>query len=449
MAYINILEQPQVNEVDSLLGIKDDKVVQIDSKDSCLSGLSNLTEVQKQQVREDINALEDEAGVIDTEHLATGSVTAIKIGDGNIVYQHLDEGLKATIRYHNGLIICNLDTSIPSEWWYVIEVTENPPVQGLYPIHYIDEYGNVFPLEKVLPGEDNNQKILQFTSLYSDSDPSDIIDLSSTYISATRVTVNAPEGDICKISISTGEEAVSDSVNNIVNNTVAGITPLIVTPGMSITQDEFNKCFQLIDNKVCRIIFPIYLKRIKNYIATLSQILSVSVQEYTDSSNFILSLGAVNYGFTGADIVNDTSIGQLTASNGTFVFDNFSNKNKNTNALGLLSGNFNSFVYRNDNLISGYVLTRGIESAFYSQYLWNVSKNILWEKLPWISETALEAVKANLQAKFPDADTANIKQVYKQVTLNINNPIAVGDDVSQYTAVGVGDSLATYKLYIL
>lgn len=28
MAYINILEQPQVNEVDSLLGIKDDKVVQ-------------------------------------------------------------------------------------------------------------------------------------------------------------------------------------------------------------------------------------------------------------------------------------------------------------------------------------------------------------------------------------------------------------------------------------
>ena len=79
MAYINILEQPQVNEVDSLLGIKDDKVVQIDSKDSCLSGLSNLTEVQKQQVRENINALEDEAGVIDTKHLATGSVTKEKL----------------------------------------------------------------------------------------------------------------------------------------------------------------------------------------------------------------------------------------------------------------------------------------------------------------------------------------------------------------------------------
>lgn len=79
MAYINILEQPQVNETDSLLGIKDDKVVQIDSKDSCLSGLSNLTEVQKQQVRENINALEDEAGVIDTEHLATGSVTKAKL----------------------------------------------------------------------------------------------------------------------------------------------------------------------------------------------------------------------------------------------------------------------------------------------------------------------------------------------------------------------------------
>lgn len=263
------------------------------------------------------------------------------------------------------------------------------------------------------------------------------------------MTVNAPEGDICKISISTGEEAVSDSVNDIVNNTVAGITPLIVTPGMSITQDEFNKCFQLIDNKICRIIFPIYLKRIENYIATLSPILSVSVQEYTDSSNFILSLGAVNYGFTKDGVVNSSKIGYLTASNGSFVFDNFSNTNKNTNALGLLSGNFNSFVYRNDDLISGYVFTRGIMLASYAQYLWNVSKNILWEKLPWISETALEAVKANLQAKFPDADTANIKQVYKQVTLNINNPIAVGDDVSQYTAIGVGDATSTYKLYIL
>lgn len=82
MAYINILEQPQVNEVDSLLGIKDDKVVQIDSKDSCLSGLNNLTEVQKQQVRENINALEDKAGVIDTEHLATGSVTKEKLDSG-------------------------------------------------------------------------------------------------------------------------------------------------------------------------------------------------------------------------------------------------------------------------------------------------------------------------------------------------------------------------------
>lgn len=261
--------------------------------------------------------------------------------------------------------------------------------------------------------------------------------------------MNAPEGDICEISISTGEEAVSDSVNDIVNNTVAGITPLIVTPGMSITQDEFNKCFQLVDNKICRIIFPIYLKRIENYIATLSPILSVSVQEYTDSSNFILSLGAVNYGFTKAGVVNSSNIGYLTASNGSFVFDNFSNMNKNTNALGLLSGNFNSFVYRNDDLISGYVFTSGTMLASYAQYLWNVSKNILWEKLPWISETALEAVKANLQAKFPDADTANIKQVYKQVTLNINNPIAVGDDVSQYTAIGVGDATSTYKLYIL
>lgn len=266
--------------------------------------------------------------------------------------------------------------------------------------------------------------------------------------------MNAPEGDICKISISTGEEAVSDSVNNIVNNTVAGITPLIVTPRMSITQDEFNKCFQFrAINTECEIIFPIYLRTIRGTkISTLSPIISASVQEYTDSSNFKLSLGVMNYGFTDAGVVNDTSVGHLTASNGTFVFDNFSSDNVYTNALGLLSGGNNDFVYRNDDLISGYVSTYPLPLKSYAQYLWSVPKggnSSLWEKLPWISETALEAVKANLQAKFPDADTANIKQVYKQVTLNINNPIAVGDDVSQYTAVITGVGLSSLKLYIL
>lgn len=124
MAYIDVLKQPTVGQVDSLIGIIDDKVVQIDSKDSCLSGLSNLTDVQADQVREAINALEDEAGVIDTEHLATKSVThnkiatdavfAENIANGNIVYSHLDDNLKEELSTLNGLIIMYSDSEIPA-----------------------------------------------------------------------------------------------------------------------------------------------------------------------------------------------------------------------------------------------------------------------------------------------------------------------------------------------
>lgn len=44
----------------------------------------NLTPEQQTQARENINALEDEAGVIDEEHIATGAVTTDKIADGAI-----------------------------------------------------------------------------------------------------------------------------------------------------------------------------------------------------------------------------------------------------------------------------------------------------------------------------------------------------------------------------
>ena len=48
MAYINILEQPQVNEVDSLLGIKDDKVVQKIEKNLTLpSNFMELTDAER------------------------------------------------------------------------------------------------------------------------------------------------------------------------------------------------------------------------------------------------------------------------------------------------------------------------------------------------------------------------------------------------------------------
>lgn len=44
-----------------------------------------LTEAQKAQARGNINALEDEAGVIDTEHIATGAVTTDKLVQGAVL----------------------------------------------------------------------------------------------------------------------------------------------------------------------------------------------------------------------------------------------------------------------------------------------------------------------------------------------------------------------------
>lgn len=43
-----------------------------------------LTPEQQTQARENINALEDEVGVIDTEHIATGAVTTPKIAYGAV-----------------------------------------------------------------------------------------------------------------------------------------------------------------------------------------------------------------------------------------------------------------------------------------------------------------------------------------------------------------------------
>ena len=49
--------------------------------DALLISKQYLTDKQKVQARENINALEDEAGVIDEEHIATGAVTTPKIAD--------------------------------------------------------------------------------------------------------------------------------------------------------------------------------------------------------------------------------------------------------------------------------------------------------------------------------------------------------------------------------
>lgn len=52
--------------------------------DAILISKQDLTDKQKAQARKNINAMEDEAGVIDEEHIATGAVTTDKIKNGAV-----------------------------------------------------------------------------------------------------------------------------------------------------------------------------------------------------------------------------------------------------------------------------------------------------------------------------------------------------------------------------
>lgn len=52
----------------------------------------DLTPEQQTQARENINALEDEAGVIDEEHIATGAVTTPKIADRAVTSDKIGDG---------------------------------------------------------------------------------------------------------------------------------------------------------------------------------------------------------------------------------------------------------------------------------------------------------------------------------------------------------------------
>lgn len=56
----------------------------------------NLTPEQQTQARENINALGDEAGVIDEEHIATGAVTTDKIKDGAVTTPKIADGAITT-----------------------------------------------------------------------------------------------------------------------------------------------------------------------------------------------------------------------------------------------------------------------------------------------------------------------------------------------------------------
>lgn len=64
-----------------------------------------LTEAQKSQARQNINALEDEAGVIDEEHIATGAVTIPKIADGAVTETKIADGSITGDKFSPGLTL--------------------------------------------------------------------------------------------------------------------------------------------------------------------------------------------------------------------------------------------------------------------------------------------------------------------------------------------------------
>lgn len=64
-----------------------------------------LTNAQKAQARENINALEDEAGVIDEEHLATGAVTTEKIAGGAVTEAKIADGSITGDKFSPGLTL--------------------------------------------------------------------------------------------------------------------------------------------------------------------------------------------------------------------------------------------------------------------------------------------------------------------------------------------------------
>lgn len=97
-----------------------------------------------------------------------------------------------------------------------------------YPVYYIDEYGNTFPLVKTI--EEDNQKILYFSNLYSDSDVTDVYD---TYISSTHITVDAPSGSDCNITTNSNETDLGSVINDVVSNYPI---PIILVKGQTYSK---------------------------------------------------------------------------------------------------------------------------------------------------------------------------------------------------------------------
>lgn len=112
----------QVKHHDSTVEKTLDETVKVTRQD--------LTPEQQTQARENINALEDEVGVIDEEHIATGAVTTDKLADTAVTEPKLDTTLQAKVN-NNVKTVEQILT--PNE---IDTVLKN--------LKFIDTYGNFF-----------------------------------------------------------------------------------------------------------------------------------------------------------------------------------------------------------------------------------------------------------------------------------------------------------------
>lgn len=447
MAYIDVLKQPQVNEVDSLLGIKDNQVVQTTPTDLCLSGLENLTNEQANQVRENINALEDEAGVIDTEHIATGAVTSEK----------LSVDVQTELKNNSRLIINYDDTRIPAVYWDLLYVTSDEktgPIEVIPNIVFVDEYGNVFPLQKVLPGDDKTTKILRFDGVYSDSAPDDI-NTEDSYLSSTRIVLHKPTNNWCDVEVESGENDLYATIAAVVYSEIT--KPLIIEAGYIIGSNEFWRYFSWSNHSLtCDI--PVYFREhyfvsaSEGYAGALIPVTSARMKVFSDQNNFVVSL----YGEHSNVDTNHPNCGlfdiTLTFKDGTAAIpSNFTNLNT---LVKLTSNSASTFARQSDKYYSGQAL-KVITSVWSGGGIFLIGKtaaggtDTMWMKVPWISEAQLTALKAALIEKFPNADSEHIVQVYKTVFNTVSDSITVGDSIVGYDVIVTGTSLTDTMFYFL
>ena len=447
MAYIDVLKQPQVNEVDSLLGIKDNQVVQTTPTDLCLSGLENLTNEQANQVRENINALEDEAGVIDTEHIATGAVTSEK----------LSVDVQIELKNNSRLIINYDDTRIPAVYWDLLYVTSDEktgPIEVIPNIVFVDEYGNVFPLQKVLPGDDKTTKMLRFDGVYSDSAPGEVL-MEDSYTSVTVVTVHQPTNNWCDVEVESGEDDLYATIAAVISEETT--KPLIIEAGYIIGSNEFWRYFSWSNHSLtCDI--PVYFREhyfvsaSEGYAGALIPVTSARMKVFSDQNNFVVSL----YGEHSNVDTNHPNCGlfdiTLTFKDGTAAIpSNFTNLNT---LVKLTSNSASTFARQSDKYYSGQAL-KVITSVWSGGGIFLIGKtaaggtDTMWMKVPWISEAQLTALKAALIEKFPNADSEHIVQVYKTVFNTVSDSITVGDSIVGYDVIVTGTSLTDTMFYFL